>query len=180
MHDLQQPPPEKPAIADGESAPDVLHFIDPSNDTIASLSLRYGVPVDALKRANGLYADHLLAARRTVLIPGEYYKGGESLSPRPLEGEEEETRKGKIRKWMVACKVVDIAPRYRYDLALLYLNQADYDLDQAIETFKEDERWGKEHPLEAAKKGKSFASVTPERRRWGFGGSGGGLTGQLS
>jgi hypothetical protein len=90
-----------------EDAPDVLHFVDPNNDSTTSLSLRYGVPADALRRTNGLYADHLLAARRTVLIPGEFYKGGVSLSPRPLEGEEEEIKKGKLRRFMVACKVAE-------------------------------------------------------------------------
>jgi hypothetical protein len=40
-----------------------------------------------------------------VLIPGEYYKEGVSLSPRPVEGEEEEARKNKVRRWMVGCKV---------------------------------------------------------------------------
>jgi LysM repeat protein len=83
----------------------VLHFVDPNNDTISSLSLRYGVPADALRRTNKMYADHLLAARRTILIPGEFYKGGVSLSPRPLEGEEEEMKKTKLRKFMVTCKV---------------------------------------------------------------------------
>ena len=73
-----------------------------------------------------------------------------------------------------------IAPQYRYDVALLYLKQSDYDLNQAIEAYRADERWEKEHPLEAAKKGKSKVSQTPGRRRWGLGGSGGGLTGQLS
>lgn len=96
-----QAPPEKSS----EPAPDVLHFVDPDHDTVQSLSLRYGVPANALRRTNGLFADHLIAARRTVLIPGDYYKGGVSLSPRPIEGEEEELRKTKIRKWMVACKV---------------------------------------------------------------------------
>ena len=86
-------------------AEDVLHFLDPSQDTMSSLSLRYGVPQDALRRKNGLFADHLLAARRTILIPGEFYKGGVSLSPEPIEGEEEEIRKAKVRRWMVACKV---------------------------------------------------------------------------
>jgi hypothetical protein len=61
----------------------------------------------------------------------------------------------------------------------MYLQQADYDLEQAIEAFKADERWEKEHPLEAAKKGKAKASQSAGRRKWGFGGSGGGLTGQL-
>lgn len=90
-----------------DDAEDVLHFLDPTRDTIASLSLRYGVPHEALRRTNGLFADHLLAARRTLLIPGEYYKGGVSLSPRPVAGEEEEIRKAKVRRWMVACKVAE-------------------------------------------------------------------------
>jgi hypothetical protein len=101
-----QPAAEKTSNPD-EPAPDVLHFVDPSIDSIPSLSLRYGVPAGVLRSTNGLYADHLLVARRTVLIPGEFYKGGVSLSPRPLGGEEEETRKGKVRKWMVACKVAE-------------------------------------------------------------------------
>lgn len=106
-HNQAPPLPEKSKDGPVESAPDVLHFIDPNNDSILSLSLRYGVPADALRRTNGLYADQLLAARRTLLIPGEYYKGGVSLSPRPLEGEEEEIRKGKVRKFMVGCKVAE-------------------------------------------------------------------------
>lgn len=97
---------EKPTL-DTENAPDVLHFVDQNNDSISALSLRYGVPIDALRQTNNLYADHLLAARRTVLIPGEFYKGGVSLSPRPLEGEEEEIKKTKLRKFMVRCKVAE-------------------------------------------------------------------------
>lgn len=90
-----------------QPAEDVLHFLDPFHDTISSLSLRYGVPQDALRNKNGLFADNLLAARRTILIPGEYYKGGISLSPRPIDGEDEEIRKAKVRRWMVACKVAE-------------------------------------------------------------------------
>jgi len=41
-----------------------------------------------------------------------------------------------------------------YDVALVYLDQADYNLEIAIEAFKEDERWEKEHPMEANVKGK--------------------------
>lgn len=105
-HDTVQSPSEK-KDARAEQAPDVLHFVDQDNDSMSSLSLRYGVPIDALRRTNNLYADHLLAARRTVLIPGEFYKGGVSLSPRPLEGEEEEIKKTKLRKFMVRCKVAE-------------------------------------------------------------------------
>lgn len=96
-------PPEKPK---DEPAPDVLHFVNP-DDTMQSLGLAYGVPLDILRKTNSLYSDHLLQARRTILIPGEYYKGGVSLSPRPAEGEEEELRKQKVRRWMVAVKVAE-------------------------------------------------------------------------
>ncbi|KAF2843765.1 hypothetical protein M501DRAFT_985858 [Patellaria atrata CBS 101060] len=161
---------EKPGISDGP-AENVLHFVNPSLDSISSLALRYGVPNEALRRKNGLFADHLLAARRTILIPGEYYKGGVSLSPRPVEGEEEELRKAKVRRWMVACKVSE------YDVALLYLKQHNYDLEAAIEAYKEDERWEKEHPLENFNKSKSKTAQRPGKRRFGLGSS---LTGQLS
>ncbi|KAH8728196.1 hypothetical protein GQ44DRAFT_61223 [Phaeosphaeriaceae sp. PMI808] len=169
-HSTHQVPAEKSA-ASIDNTPDVLHFVDPNNDSISSLSLRYGVPADSLRRTNKMYTDHLLAARRTIIIPGEFYKGGVSLSPRPLEGEEEEIKKTKLRKFMVTCKVAE------YDVALLYLEQADYNLDQAIVTYKADEKWEKDHPLQAAKKGKSKAPQTIGKRKWGFGG---GLTGQLS
>jgi hypothetical protein len=88
-----------------DQAEDVLHFIDHTRDSMQSLSLRYGVPIDVLRRKNGITADQLLLARRTVLIPGEWYKGGVSLSPRPVEGEEEERKKGIVRRFMVGCKV---------------------------------------------------------------------------
>lgn len=97
-------PPEKQKA--DEPAPDVLHFLTP-NDSMHSLALAYGVPINALRKTNNVYADNLVQGRRTVLIPGEYYKGGVSLSPRPIDGEEEEMRKQKVRRWMVGCKVAE-------------------------------------------------------------------------
>lgn len=44
--------------------------------------------------------------------------------------------------------------QFRYDLALIYLKHADYDLDKAVEAYKSDEKWEREHPLKAARKGK--------------------------
>ena len=63
-------------------------------------------------------------------------------------------------------------------MALLDLEQASYNLENAMVSFKADERWEKEHPLQAAKKGKTPAVQAAGKRRW-FGGSGGGITGQL-
>jgi hypothetical protein len=85
-----------------------------------------------------------------VIIPRQYYKDGVSLSPRPIEGEEEEARKAKIRRWMVTCKV------HEYDIALLYLEQADYDLQLAMEAYFADEEWERTHPAEAARRGKGI------------------------
>ncbi|KAK6950082.1 hypothetical protein Daesc_008406 [Daldinia eschscholtzii] len=134
-----------------EPAEDTLHFLNHEHDTITSLSLRYGVPASVLRRTNNITSDHLILGRRTILIPGEYYKGGVSLSPRPVEGEEEEARKSKIRRWMVACKV------HEYDVAVLYLEQAGYDLEMATEAFFADEEWERAHPVEAAGRGKGIA-----------------------
>lgn len=103
-HQPVQTPSEK--RREDESAPDVLHFVTP-NDSMLSLALAYGVPINALRKANSVFADHLIQGRRTVLIPGEFYKGGVSLSPRPLEGQEEELKKSKVRRWMMACKVAE-------------------------------------------------------------------------
>ncbi|KAK7417915.1 hypothetical protein QQZ08_011455 [Neonectria magnoliae] len=141
---------EKAALqADNKSsvAQDILHFLDHNHDSVTSLSLRYGVPAAVLRQANNVTSDHLLLGRRTVLIPGEYYKGGVSLSPRPVEGEDEELRKGKIRRLMTACKVSD------YDIAVLYLEQSGYDLGAAAESYMEDERWEAEHPPDIRGKG---------------------------
>ena len=77
-------------------------------------------------------------------------------------------RKAKVRRWMVACKVSE------YDVALLYLEQAKYDLDLAVEVYLEDEKWEKEHPMEGGSKGKG---KKPPRKRRFAGGS--GLAGQL-
>lgn len=118
------------------------------------------MPIPALRKANNLTADHLLLARRTLLIPGEFYKGGVSLSPRPVEGEEEERRKGVIRKWMVRCKVSE------YDVAVLYLENAGYDFEVAVAVFEDDERWERENPLKG--KGKQKGKDTGRRRFTGL------------
>ncbi|KAI9886027.1 MAG: hypothetical protein M1823_002194 [Watsoniomyces obsoletus] len=153
-HENEHPPPyslisNSSQPSSDRKAQDVIHFVDPAHETMSSISLRYNVPLEAMRRVNHLYADHLLAARRTVLIPGEYYKGGVSLSPRPVEGEEEELRKAKIRRWMVTCKVAE------YDVALVYLKQAHYDLDQAVEAYRLDEEWESQNPLHSGPKGKT-------------------------
>ncbi|OAA32910.1 hypothetical protein AAL_00375 [Moelleriella libera RCEF 2490] len=137
--------PEKGELEDDEenekkgASEDTLHFLDHDRDSITSLSFRYGVPAAALRRANNITSDHLLSGRKAISIPGRYYKGGISLSPRPILGEEEELRRAKIRRFMTSCKVSD------YDAAVLYLEQSGYSLDESVEAYLEDEAWERDH-----------------------------------
>lgn len=52
---------------------------------------------------------------------------------------------------------------FRYDVAQLYLEQHDYDLDGAVEAYQDDEKWEKEHPLQDGK-GKMSARTVGKRR----------------
>lgn len=54
--------------------------------------------------------------------------------------------------------------RLRYDVALLYLDQTEYNLEAAIEAYREDERWEKEHPLDTNSKNKKTAKSAGMRR----------------
>lgn len=138
-------------------AEDVIHHLRP-DDTIASLSLAYNVPSQVLRTHNTLFSDHLLSARRTVAIPASHYSGP-SLSSEPLESEEETERKRRIRTFMTKTKC------HEYNVAELYLKNANEDLEGAVRSWEEDERWERENPM---RKGKGKG-----------GGFGGGLTGQL-
>lgn len=51
-------------------------------------------------------------------------------------------------------------------MALLYLEQANYDLDIAVGVYRDDERWEKEHPLEASVKGKGKTRHDVGKRRF--------------
>ncbi|KAJ9502552.1 hypothetical protein H2202_001673 [Exophiala xenobiotica] len=149
-----------------ENTDDTIHHISP-DDSLASLSLAYKVPVPVLRSHNNLYSDSLLAARKYIFIPRTHYDGPPlSTPPDP----DEEARKTKLRRWMVATKCAD------YSVATLYLKGSDYNLDLAVEAFKADEEWEKSHPLKG--KGKDSRAV---RSRFGQrGGGGSSISGQLS
>ncbi len=71
-------------------------------------------------------------------------------------------------------RLVPFPVRFSYDIALLYLNQAKYDLDAAVEAYMADENWGKEHEMAPLSKGKTKQTLA--RRRVG---TQTGLTGQI-
>ena len=141
---------------------DTVHFVG-TDDSLQSLSLAYKVPIPVLRQHNNLFSDQLLAARKWILVPKSHYTGPPlSTPPDP----EEEERKIKLRRWMVATKCAD------YNVAQLYLKGSDHSLEIAVEAFKADEEWEKSHPLEGKGKGRER-----HRSRFGIAGS---LSGQLS
>ena len=141
---------------------DTVHHLNP-DDSLHSLALLYKVPLPVLRAHNSLYSDHLLSARKSVLIPRSHY-AGPSLSQPPDPVEEE--RKLKLRRWMVSTKCAD------YDIAGLYLKGSDWDLETAVDAYKSDERWEKEHPMQENRKRKGKESRNKNKTAMG-------LTGQL-
>lgn len=75
--------------------------------------------------------------------------------------------------WML---MLSTTVRYRYDIALLYLEQTNYNLDEAVEAYQADERWEKEHPMRS-NSAKRKPKQSFGRERFGIGG---GISGQLS
>lgn len=69
----QQQQPQSPDEQSSQQKDDIIHHLRHTHpvDTLPSLSLRYGIPTPILRQHNNLPqgADHLLAARRTLLIP---------------------------------------------------------------------------------------------------------------
>lgn len=129
---------------------DTVHHLN-SDDTLTSLSLLYRVPLPVLRTHNALYSDHLISGRKFILIPRSHYNGP-SLSQPPDPVEEE--KKIKVRRWMVATKCSD------YDVAGLYLKGADWNLEIAVESYRSDDKWEKEHPMKNSESSKGKAKKT--------------------
>ena len=151
-HQIDDLPPAYPSIrasiAEGSQPPetdDVIHYLT-ADDSILTLSVAYQVPAAVLRRHNNVYSDNLMAARKWILIPRSHYQGPPLSSP---PDPEEEERKNKLRRWMVATKCPD------YDVAKLYLKGNEYHLEAAVQAFKADEQWEKEHPMKEKHKARS-------------------------
>ena len=55
---------------------------------------------------------------------------------------------------------------FRYDIAVLYLEQTNYDLELAMGVYEDDERWEKENPISRNGKGKGKTKFDLGRRRF--------------
>lgn len=116
---------------------EIIHYVQPG-DTVASLSLHYSVPVDVLRKSNNIFSDHLLAARRTVIIPPGFF-AGTSRNPLPPGGMEEDQKRVKVKRFQVATKCVESK------VAEFYLMEASWDLERALLQWAEDDEWEKKN-----------------------------------
>jgi hypothetical protein len=76
-----------------------------------------------------------LFTRQFVLIPGSHHPSGTSLSPHPLEDEEQQRKRGRVKRFMTTTKCTE------WDVAGVYLEDEGWDVDRALERWFEDEAW---------------------------------------
>ncbi|KAK6524851.1 hypothetical protein TWF281_011752 [Arthrobotrys megalospora] len=107
----------------------LIHYLIPT-DTIISISFQYSIPAILLRSHNRLYSDSLLAGRSYILIPRDHYNGP-SLSPNPVQSEEDNT----LKRFQIRTKCVE------YEIAKVYLEESEWDLEKAVEKWVADERW---------------------------------------
>jgi len=130
----------------GEQQEDVVHFVRPT-DTVAGLSLHYGVPLPVLRSHNRLFTDSLLSARQAISIPAGYFPGA-SASPAAEEGSD---GKALVKRFQVRTKCVDVK------MAEAYLDSASGGFEGAVTQYLEDEGWVREQE-ERERRGKGIIS----------------------
>ncbi|KAK6332003.1 hypothetical protein TWF718_002541 [Orbilia javanica] len=111
------------------SSDSLIHYLLP-NDTVISISFQYSIPSGIIRSHNRVYSDSLLAGRNFILIPRAWYSGP-SLSPNPVQSEEENA----LKRFQIRTKCVE------YDVAKVYLDESGWDLEKAVEKWAADERW---------------------------------------
>ncbi len=74
----EQPTPEATATAEATPAPETIHLVL-AGESLTSISLRYGVSVEAIAQRNGLAPPYTIFAGQELVIPSD----GEAPSPGP-------------------------------------------------------------------------------------------------
>ena len=100
-----------------------------TRDTLASLSLRFGVSESVLRAANDLPGGN-----GNLALLGGFVKVPVAVSPRPRGDVGVETVRAKIRRMRVACQVDE-------KTAAFYVADAGGDVDAAIEACRKDDEF---------------------------------------
>ncbi|KAJ3146480.1 hypothetical protein HDU89_006162 [Geranomyces variabilis] len=118
----------------------ITHYVL-ETDTLPGLSLKYNVPIDAIRRVNSLFSDATLPARSKLLIPSPSSSSSSSLSPTPPATDE---RKRLVKRFQLVAKCIDA------DEAWSYMRQNEFMLEQALEQWWADVKWERENGAVAA------------------------------
>jgi len=103
-----------------------------TTDTLQGISLRYGIPVDDIKRVNKLFNASSLISRRFIYVKTS--KDVTSLPP-PIETSEEQ------RKRQMVSKFLNIGMDSSKEEARAYLESNNWDLTAALKEYDADRIW---------------------------------------
>lgn len=115
----------------------IRHDVDIHVDTLTGISLRYHISSDQLKQANKLRSDEELWTRTHILIP---YKGQKFEEP----NEEERLRRLQQLQQRYIRRFVKLH-RCSQEEATLYLEQNQFDFEEASVEYEDDLRWEREN-----------------------------------
>eukprot|EP01101_Sappina_pedata_P000675 TRINITY_DN1086_c0_g1_i1.p1 TRINITY_DN1086_c0_g1~~TRINITY_DN1086_c0_g1_i1.p1 ORF type:complete len:289 (-),score=102.75 TRINITY_DN1086_c0_g1_i1:124-990(-) len=110
------------------------HVIIPS-DTLMGLSLKYGVQVNEIKSTNGLFSGNI-HERSILKIPIK------DASQIKFEGNKEDVMKRRlVNNFKKDTKILEDSE------ALFYLESSNFDVDEAMRCFMEDNQWEHCNPI---------------------------------
>ncbi|CAG8624645.1 15228_t:CDS:2, partial [Racocetra persica] len=110
----------------------VIHHIK-KEDTLIGISLKYNVKITEIRKENQLFDDNIFA-RKILIIPNYV---GQSLSANPSK---EDVRKTLVKRFQLQSKCVDTVE------AKYYMEQSNYDINKAVQIYREDILWEIQHP----------------------------------
>mmetsp|Transcript_1122 Transcript_1122/g.3822 ORF Transcript_1122/g.3822 Transcript_1122/m.3822 type:complete len:410 (-) Transcript_1122:206-1435(-) len=107
-----------------EQRPDFVQHVVLPSDTLAGLSLRYGVPRSEICRANGFEGEKV-KTKEVLRIPLRKQKRGGATA-------QEDTKEVRLQKFKNATGLGSIEAR-------IYLEATNYDVDKAVENARSDD-----------------------------------------
>ncbi|CAG8528077.1 13152_t:CDS:2, partial [Racocetra fulgida] len=105
----------------------VIHHIK-KEDTLIGISFKYNVKISEIRKENQLFDDNIFA-RKILIIPNYF---GQSLSEKPSKED--------VKRFQLQSKCVDTVE------AKYYMEQSNYDIDKAVQIYREDILWEIQHP----------------------------------
>jgi len=132
----------------------VIHYVSP-RDTLVGISFKYNVPVDHIKRANKMFSSNI-NEREKLIIPGA------KTLPKTVNDPTDEMKVERERQRLT--KRFQVATKSPEEETKFYLEEHDYDVEKALQSYKDDVEWEKLHQppsnFGATPKSSTFSSAS--------------------